>query len=386
MKKSVLVTDASQRKSVPIIRSLGRKGVKVVAGEDAHVSMGFYSKYTTKSVVYPAPENEIAFISWLIEGARSGLFDFLFPIDERTMEPVTKHLPELRKHMVIPVVDHPTFTIARNKAKTVETAAGLGIPVPHTLIFSREDDIASKLNDAPIPAVIKATESSGSRGLSYAFDRVKLFDVYMKVHKMYPFPLVQEYIPTGGDTFGVELLCNHGSILRTFVHRRIREFPIKGGPSTLRESYDKPEIVEYAKRLLSGIGWHGVAMVEFKEDPTTGKCMLMEINPKFWGSIALPIKAEVDFPYLLYQIACNIPIGKDPGYAEHIMCRWLVPGDVLHFLANPDRFKLNPSFFQFKGMHYDLLEFTDLGTLFGMFLSLCKNSLKKDFWKKKILR
>lgn len=386
VKKRVLITDSSQRKSIPIIRSLGRKGIDVVAAEDSSLSMGFFSKYTTSSIIYPAPENEEIFISWLIHKANSGVFDILFPIDERTMEPVTRNLSRLKKHMAVPVVDFEKFMQARDKSKTYKLADSLGISIPRTITPNSLDAINESLKDATCPAVVKPRSGSGSRGVKYCFTKEELYPTYIEVHKDYKLPLVQEYVPHGGDTFGVEFLCNKGEVLRTFVHRRLREFPLKGGPSTLRESIHREDLVEDAKKLLMSIGWHGVAMVEFKENPNTGECVLMEINPKFWGSVALPISAGVDFPYLLYQMACEEEIGKDPGYDANVMCRWLLPGDILHFFANPDRFKLKPSFFQFRGMHYDIVDISDMGPIFGMGLSFMKSIIDPDFWRNKIFR
>jgi predicted ATP-grasp superfamily ATP-dependent carboligase len=384
--KKVLVTDASQRKSVPIIRALGKEGITVLAAEDCHQAMGFYSKFTTRKLIYPSPENERAFVDWLIEHAKAGLFDILFPIDERTMGPVTAHKKELSKHMTVPVAEHDCFRIARNKASTMAHAASIGIPVPKTIFIDQTDNLEEELHQVPLPAVIKARESSGSRGLCYVFDRTELINSYSIIHRQYPFPIIQQYIPPGGDTLGVELLYNNGKKERSFVHRRLREFPVKGGPSTLRESVIRPDLVDYASKLLDSLQWHGVAMVEFMEDPTNGKAYLIEINAKFWGSIALPIAAGVNFPLLLYKLAGDEIIPPDPGYKEDILCRWLIPGDILQFLSNPDRFRLKPSFFQFRGMHYDLVDRHDMGPLFGMFVNLLSNILKPSFWKEKILR
>lgn len=384
--KKVLVTDATQRKSVPIIRSLGRKGIHVIAGDDRPMSIGSFSRYANQRAVYPSPENEDRFIQWLIDSAKKKHFDILFPIDERTMEPVTKHLNELQKHMTVPVVDHDTFMIARNKAKTMEYAGKLNIPVPRTFIFNTEEEALKTLKLMPTPVVIKATKSSGSRGLCYVSDRNLLHGEYKKIHAKYPFPLVQEYIPPGGDTYGVEGLCYHGTVLRMFVHRRIREFPINGGPSTLRESVYKPEITSLAKKLLESMHWHGVVMLEFKEDPRTKECVLIEINPKFWGSIALPIAAGIDFPYLLYQLACNQQICEEYSYPEHILCRWLFPGDLLHFLFNPQRFNLQPSFFNFRNTSYDIFDVKDLGPIVLLFATLFRDLFKRKTWNDKILR
>jgi len=196
--------------------------------------------------------------------------------------------------------------------------------------------------------------------------------------------LIQEFIPPDGDTLGVEALFNKDSEPRaTFVHRRLREYPVSGGPSTLRESVYAPELVEMALKLLKALGWYGVAMVEFKVDPRDNIPKLMEVNPKFWGSIQLPIVSGVDFPYLLYCMAVDGDVEAVFEYKVGTRCRWLLPGDILHFLNNPDRFRLQPSFFQFWGhkLHYDILSWDDPGPLLGMFIGYLAQAFDRKLWR-----
>ncbi len=35
------------------------------------------------------------------------------------------------------------------------------------------------------------------------------------------------------------------------------------------------------------------------------------------------------------------------NYAVGVKCRWLIPGDLLHFIKNPGRLRLKPNFFDF---------------------------------------
>ena len=54
------------------------------------------------------------------------------------------------------------------------------------------------------------------------------------------------------------------------------------------------------------------------------------------------------------------------------MCRWLIPGDLLHFLSNPNRMKLEPSFFRFRdeNLSYDICSWDDFGPLVGRLLAM----------------
>ena len=59
----VLVTDGSKRESLAIVRSLGKKGIEVTAGEDSRFCCSFFSKYVKNRVIYPNPDkNSSSFI------------------------------------------------------------------------------------------------------------------------------------------------------------------------------------------------------------------------------------------------------------------------------------------------------------------------------------
>jgi len=114
-----------------------------------------------------------------------------------------------------------------------------------------------------------------------------------------------------------------------FMHKRLREYPVTGGASTLRVSMWNKRLAKYSIKLLKEMKWQGVAMVEFKLDEKNGSANLMEINRKFWGSLPLTINARVDFPYLLYRYLVEKENFKPPSYKLNAKQRWLMPGDIL---------------------------------------------------------
>ena len=85
-------------------------------------------------------------------------------------------------------------------------------------------------------------------------------------------------------------------------------------------------------------------MVEFKED-SKGKARLMEINPRFWGSLQLAIDAGRDFPKLLLETfsasaeEANHLCSRLPAYQVGARLRWEL-GCLDHLLI---RGKENPA-------------------------------------------
>jgi predicted ATP-grasp superfamily ATP-dependent carboligase len=117
-----------------------------------------------------------------------------------------------------------------------------------------------------------------------------------------------------------------------FSHRRLREKPPWGGVSVLREAIAvDPDAADYSRRLLRALGWHGVAMVEFKRERTTGVPFLMEINGRFWGSLQLAIDAGLDFPVSLARLYFGDVVPEQSEYRVGIRSRWLL-GDLDHLL------------------------------------------------------
>ena len=114
-----------------------------------------------------------------------------------------------------------------------------------------------------------------------------------------------------GDKVGGFYLFNkYGELVARFCHRRLLETP--GGISALCESYYHKKALMNGLILLKHLRWKGVAMAEFIIR-TDGTPMLLEVNPRFWGSLPLAILAGVDFPRLLvetWDIRDNKPLAR----------------------------------------------------------------------------
>ena len=116
--------------------------------------------------------------------------------------------------------------------------------------------------------------------------------------------LLQRWQP--GEGHGIELLAHEGRPLAAFQHRRLREVPVTGGASALRESVPlDPTLYDYASRLLRDLAWTGLAMVEFRLTPAGPE--LMEINGRVWGSLPLAVRAGMDFPARLADLLLDGP-------------------------------------------------------------------------------
>ena len=370
----VLVTDAEQgRIPLNITRSLGRNEIKVYVGGDMKIATPYYSSYCTKKVVYPSillkPSQ---FKIFMLNYIKKEKFKAVFPVMNETVLFFSKYKKDFSKFTSIPLVDYDKMLLALDKANTLKIAENIKIPHPKTYYPENAFELKQIRDDLVYPVIVKARRSSGTLGVKLCSEKAKLMQTYRSILKFYGNPIIQEHIPNGGDAIGVSCLFGYkNDVKATFAHRRLRQYPIQGGPSTLRESIRHPVAEALAIKLLKKIKWFGVAMVEFKIDPRDNKPKLMEINPRFWGSLSLPIFAGVDFPYLLYKLVTEGNVKKVSSYKLNIKSRW-VGGDFLYLLHTKHKLKFLKEFLNFneKGTYIEDIAKDDPLPFFSRPLSL----------------
>lgn len=381
---NVFVTDSQMRSSLAVIRSLGRKGLNVVAGEETRFATGGFSKYCSSRVVYPSPrKDKNQFVDFLLKTVQKKEFDVLFPVADQCLMPIIDNEEELSRYTTIALPTRKIFMRGHDKAQTLKFAMANNIPCPRTFFIDDLEDIYRLEDKLEFPSVIKPRIGAGKRGVRICESFQEITDSYNDIFRQYGKIILQEYIPNGGE-FGVYALLNRNSEFRALsVQRRVRSYPVSGGPSTFRETF-KNEISEkavtYAITLLKAMDWYGVAMVEFRIDARNGIPKLMEINPRFWGSLQLSILAGVDFPYLLYKMIIDGDIEPVMNYREGVGCRWLLPGDILWFLSAPNKLKNIPTFLD-ASVPDDIISLEDFGPTLGFTLATLRYLFDRDMWK-----
>lgn len=231
-------------------------------------------------------------------------------------------------------VDAPATMPVENTAAAHEALKRFGMP----LVLKLRNDIGTYLAPADRYCILR--------------DPDELEAQWQRLSARGPL-IAQEFIQ--GKGCGVGVLLNSASKMQSAVaYRRVREYPLSGGPSSCAETIDDPDLVASAQRLLSELApGAGVAHVEFRRTPE-GRAVVMEINPRFWGTVRLAEHAGVplalqaceallrpngravvqlaragvrarSLPHDLMVLLANLRGGK-PGPAMEVVCDLLRPG------------------------------------------------------------
>ena len=338
----VLVTGCDAHQSLAVIRSLGRRGIKVLAAGAEAKSIGFYSRYASARWVYPSPfADRQGFIESVLRAAHQYRVKLVFPAIESTLVVLDQCRTDIERWAPLAAASSASIELSIDKVRTAEIALKAGVPAPETVEIRGPEEALAAAARMGYPVILKRRgnmlHNSVPGGLelkvAYASTPEALKQALHKHSRNGFYPILQKcYFGVG---VCVTAVMSAGEPLVLFAYRRSRENPITGGQSVFRESIPlDSRLRDYVVRLLNAMNWEGVAMVEFKYDATKDEYILMEVNPRVNLSTSLALHAGADIPYTVYELFANKKKIFTSGYKLGVQCRWL-RGDLYaleHFL------------------------------------------------------
>jgi predicted ATP-grasp superfamily ATP-dependent carboligase len=337
----VIVLDGNENQAVACVRSLGRAGFDVDVGADTGWSKAGWSRYCRRQLRYTPPQKDVtAFVTEVSRTAAESPGTLVLPMTERTTIALSEHraaLDAVQARYVLPA--HERVMQAMDKSFTTELARSLRIATPLSVLVERDSDVDRLAASARYPLVLKprtseeVVEGRSTRSTGkplYVRSAPELRDACRALMHRTSAVLAQEYIEGTGS--GYFAIMNHGSLRAEFSHRRLRDVRPSGSGSALRESVPvDPRIRDAALPILEALRWHGPAMVEFRIRDD-GSPVFLEVNGRFWNSLALAIHSGVDFPLLVARLAFDGDVAPVLAYRTGVRCRWWL-GDVRHVAA-----------------------------------------------------
>jgi biotin carboxylase len=380
---TAIVTYGRGWPALTAVRSLGRRGVRVVAGDSVPFAPSSFSRYCAESFRYPDPgadpEGFLDALEAVVrrELARGDGDVVLLPIHSETFL-LAEHrarFEALGARLALPEAAHIEQT--HDKGSLAALAAELGVRIPDT---RRYRDLADVYRDAPdltYPVFVKLRECAAGVGVIKVDTPEELVRTYGQLIEDYAlepvdYPLVQGFV--AGDDYCVSVLFDHGRCVAAFTYHNLQQFPRTTGAGVLREAVEAPAAEGEAIRILEHLGWHGLAQLDFRWSDD-GVPYLIELNPRFFGGLPQAVASGVDYPWLVFQLARGVELQR-PEVDYDVRTR--TPG--LALLATLDDARrtgeLRAGLRQLKGAKNDVVTLDDpmpaLGILFPLAV-LCKH-------------
>jgi predicted ATP-grasp superfamily ATP-dependent carboligase len=311
----VIVTYSRSWQALAAIRSLGRHGVEVIAGDEYKLAPGSLSSYTKKSFLYPAPDSDPeAFLTELERAVDTfapsdpAMPYVLMPIHQETYL-INKHRARFAGKISLPLAPSEAFERLQHKGRLSELADEIGVPAPRTWIVKDIGELEELTREVQYPAFVKLPARASGVGVHRVEDRTELIETYKELVERYGLsddglPIIQAV--AAGDDYCTTALFDRGRLVATLTYRNVVTFPGESGPGAIRETVAAEPLEKITERLLAHVGWHGIAQLDFrwtgrKEDEP----LLLEANPRFFGGLYQAIASGIDYPWLLFQVACG---------------------------------------------------------------------------------
>jgi predicted ATP-grasp superfamily ATP-dependent carboligase len=314
-----LVADAHLRWSVAGIRGLGRAGLRVVALGPAGSSPGLWSRYAEAREVGPdSAADPAGFAAAVGEvAARYGPL-VVYPGNEEAIDALLDG-PAVPPEVTLPYPGAGPTQRLRDKSALPELAAEAGLRTPATLARATVAELRRQAPPAPCvvkpvrptPALEHARVIESEAGLRSLLAQLPESELLL-VQERATAPLV-----------GLALVVDReGAVAARFQQVARRTWPPEAGGSSLAVSVEPDEeLVSRASRMLRAVGYWGLAHVQFLT--TDGGQAVIDVNPRFYGSLPLALAAGVNLPAAWHAVALGQPRVRPRPYRTGVAYRWL---------------------------------------------------------------
>jgi carbamoyl-phosphate synthase large subunit len=297
MTTRVLVTGAGGPAAVSFMHAieLGREPLEIFAVDADPYAPGLYLVPFARRALVPlgkAPD----FVERLLGLCKRYKIDVLVPTVDAELVPIAIARDSFEREGIrVMLAGLNTLSQCLDKAELM-TRCHPVVAIPETHLF--DESFHAKV----YPYLVKPRTGSGGRGIEIV-RTPKEAAALARSSKL----IAQEYL--SGEEYSVDVLCNNKSELVAAVPRvRLR---IDSGVAVSCVTTHAKDLIVNAGRVAERIGLVGVANVQFRRDDA-GIPKLMEVNPRFPGSMPLTVAAGVNMPLLWLEEVLGKPMPKGP--------------------------------------------------------------------------
>jgi predicted ATP-grasp superfamily ATP-dependent carboligase len=301
----VLIADGGHVLALPVARCLAMTGeVEAWLMLDHNPSPAWRTRHKAGFIKMGSG----AFAEEVLSAARQMRADVALAVSEDYILDLARNKEVLEKHVRVALVPHVAcMNTARNKTMLASFAARVGIPIPRTFIFNPADRVAFSPVGLRFPVLTKPALGGGGLG-------IELFDSPTGLMRFLDGPgshspcVVQEFIR--GTDVDCSVICREGKILAYTIQRSLlpgsRPFMASGGVEFVHDA----AVLAVVEQTMKNLAFDGVAHCDLRYDEEAGDVKLIEINPRFWGTLAASQRAGINFAAIMVSMAMGLPVPK----------------------------------------------------------------------------
>jgi predicted ATP-grasp superfamily ATP-dependent carboligase len=305
----VLVSGDEFHASLALVRALRAGGYLPILAVGVRGSYASRSRAVAAVAYVPqAHDTPAAFVEELVRAAVDFEADAILPGTEASLIALAQRRESLPCAVGVPpseIVD-----LATNKDRVLALAAASGLDTPPSML-APPAELAARAEEISYPAVLKPLrtrlEVGESRLAYYTARRIATADELRAALDGLPEAdwVLQPYL--NGRLSAISGVAWEGRLVCAVHQITHRIWPPYVGYSSYAETIAADSDLESrVASLLGEIGWSGLFQAQFLGAPD-GRRLLIDFNPRAYGSLALAVRAGANLPALWAALVLGAP-------------------------------------------------------------------------------
>ncbi|MEV6961279.1 ATP-grasp domain-containing protein [Streptomyces sp. NPDC051207] len=272
------------------VRSLGRAGVDVHVVADAGKSPVRTSRFVTELHTPPRPGASPADIAAVLRGvaARLARPAVLIPMDDAGAVAVGRMRAELTPAFLLPEQPGTLPQRVADKAELAALCPTVDVPHPRTLVPDSPAEASRAAWRLGLPVVAKWSRpwllpaGGGLRSTVVVRSAREARELYLRAGEAGSRLLLQEFLPPGPERdWFFHGYADRGGVVRAGGSGvKLSAWPRGAGLTAVGRWTPDPEVRALAERITGALGYRGVFDLDFRRCGTTGRCHLLDFNPR----------------------------------------------------------------------------------------------------------
>lgn len=282
----ILVTGAGGAAAVSFMRAISSPDITLFAADIDPHAVGLYLVPEERRLLLPRADDPSFGVALMTAAARLDV-DIVVPTVDAELPIVSALSSAFAMHGVrVLVAAEAALAVCLDKAVLMAAAEGVA-PVPTWEVVGT--DFVPERHELPV--VVKPRTGAGGRGVRVIEGPADWADVPRDGSL-----LLQEWLP--GEEYSVDVLCNQeGKVISAVPRLRMK---VDSGVAVAARTVIDDELQSIASALVEHLNLRFVSNVQLRRD-RNGVPKLLEINPRFPGTMALTVYSGVNMPALAVQ-------------------------------------------------------------------------------------
>jgi carbamoylphosphate synthase large subunit len=302
---SILIPDGESGLALSVIECLSRvSDIKVYVLSSNRWAISRFTRHKIVFIYQEKVESEIKWVDSLLYHVNNLEIDIIFPIDQYAIRALSIHRKLLPpKVSITPLPTTSSFDIAADKWLLAEFMMTNSLPMPDTILIESVEQVERTLSNLIFPVLTKPRNSDGGQGIKYWDNKIKLRE-FLREHEHPSEIIIQSYVK--GYSIDCSVLCRDGVILAYTIQKALLPSTPQFAPSHCIRFTHNREVYKIIEQLIVTLKWSGVAHIDLMYDEHDKRYKILEINPRYWGSLLGSLSAGINFPYFAYLATLNI--------------------------------------------------------------------------------